>query len=756
MEFRLLGPMEVRDGATPLALGGPKQRALLARLLVSPNRAVAVERLVDDLWGDAVPQTAVKMVQIYVSQLRKALPDDLLVTRPPGYLIEVEPDAIDIARFDRLRRTGRAELEAGDPAAASAQLREALGLWRGDALAEFAEPFAQAARRHLDELRLSCLEDRIEAELMQGRHGELVGELAAIVAEFPLRERLRGQSMLALYRSGRHADALAAYQDFRRTLDEDLGLEPSLALRDLQGRILNQDPALEPRGGPTVAVDADAVTRRLRAGFEALGRGAWDDAKAAFLRALAGGDHAEALEGLAQAARFLGDGDASLEARARAFRAYRGRGDARSAARAAAWLAYDTVVFRGDAAVAQGWFGHAHRLLDGIDGGEEHGWLAFLEGEVALVAHADPVRAGEYAALALDVGRRTGAMDLEMLGLSLAGLARVAGGEIGAGMRELDQATAAALAGELSGLHFAGADCCHMIYACERVHDVERAAQWCATVRDFCEEWSVPQLFGFCRSHYASVLLWRGEWNDAEAELTAASRAFEQGAPALVYESILRLAELRRRQSRLDEATELCEHIAWHPAAQICLAAIALDRGDAPTALGLLARHTRALPAGERLGRAPGLELAIAVHLAMGDLRTAEAALQELELLADAGGTAPLRASLCFSRGLVARARNDPAAARRELEDAIDLWNRMGAPYELARGRIALAELAFETDRRADAARELRIARTELEGLGAPAELERVEALLIRTEAETAAGRAASGTRVPSGNSSGP
>src|SRR5215216_2221298 len=234
MEFRLLGPMEVRDGATPLALGGPKQRALLARLLVSPNRAVAVERLVDDLWGDAVPHTAVKMVQIYVSQLRKALPDDLLVTRPPGYLIEVEPDAIDIARFDRLRRTGRAELEAGDTAAASAQLREALGLWRGDALAEFAEPFAQAARRHLDELRLSCLEDRIEAELMQGRHGELVGELAAIVAEFPLRERLRGQSMLALYRSGRHADALAAYQDFRRTLDEDLGLQPSLALRELQ------------------------------------------------------------------------------------------------------------------------------------------------------------------------------------------------------------------------------------------------------------------------------------------------------------------------------------------------------------------------------------------------------------------------------------------------------------------------------------------------------------------------------------------
>jgi DNA-binding SARP family transcriptional activator len=748
MNVHLLGPMEVLDGGTPLVLGGPKQRALLARLLVSPNRAVAVERLVDDLWGDASPGTAVKMVQIYVSQLRKLLPDGILVTRPPGYLVELDADAIDVVRFDRLRRTGRAELEAGDPAAASAQLCEALGLWRGEALAEFAEPFAQAERRHLGELRLSCLEDRIEADLILGRHGELVGELAAGVAEFPLRERLRGQSMLALYRSGRHADALAVYEDFRRALDEDLGLQPSVALRELQGRILNQDLALELPGGPTFAVTADAATATdgLRAGFEALGRGAWADAKAAFQRALAGSEQAEALEGLAQATRFLGEGDASLEARARAFRAYRARGDGRSAARAAAWLAYDTVVFRGDAAVAQGWFGHAHRLLDGVEADEEHGWLAFLEGEVALVAHADPVRAGEYAELALEAGRRTGAMDLEMLGLSLTGLAGVAAGEVPTGMRALDQATAAAVAGELSGLHFAGAVCCHMIYACERVNDVERAAQWCETVRSFCEEWSVPQLFGFCRSHYASVLIWRGEWNDAEVELTAASRAFEQGAPALVYESILRLAELRRRQSRLDDAAELCEHIAWHPAAQLCLAAIALDRDDAPTALALLARHTRALPAGERLGRAPGLELAIGAHLAMDDLSAAEERLQELELLADAGGTAPLLASLRYSRALVARARKEPAAARRELEDAIDLWNRMGAPYELACGRIALAELALETDRRAEAPRDLNLARTALERLGARAQLARVEALLLQADAGTPAGRTASGS----------
>lgn len=732
MEFRLLGPMEVLDGGKTVALGGLKQRALLARLLVTANRTVSVDRLVDDLWGDAVPDTAAKMVQIYVSQLRKVLPAELLVTRPPGYLVQVDAEAIDLVRFDGLRRAGRAALEAGEPASAAARLREALGLWRGEALAEFGEPFAQVERNHLHELRVVCLEDRIEAELMQGRHAELVAELAAEIARLPLRERLHRQWMLALYRSGRHADALAVYESFRRRLDDELGLEPSVQLRELQGLILNQDPSLELEAhGPRV--DDGPGGRELAAGFEALGRGAWDDARAAFERA---GAAPEALEGWAQAARFLGDGDASLEARARAFRAYRARGDSRSAARAAAWLAYDTVVFRGDDAVAQGWFGHARRLLADGDATEEHGWLAFLEGEVALVAHGDAARAAEHAEQAVAAGRRTGVMDLEMLGLSLIGLARVAAGEIAEGMRELDQATAAAMAGELSGPHFAGAVCCHMIYACERVHDVERAAQWCETVRGFSEQWSVPQLFGFCRAHYASVLIWRGRWSDAEAELTAASLAFERGAPALVYEGILRLAELRRRQSRLDEAAELCERVAWHPAAQLCLAEIALDRDDAPGARDLVARHLRALPPGERLGRAPGLELAVRVDLALEDLPAAAAGVKVLEELADTTGTAPLRASARFSRGLVARARGDAAEAKRDLEDAVDLWSRMRAPYELARGRIALAELALETGRGEEATRELRQARSALEGLSAPSELERAEALMARVQAD--------------------
>ena len=256
MELRILGPLEAIVGDGPVALGGRKQRALIARLALDANRTVAVERLVDDLWGEDVPETAVKMVQIAVSRLRKVLPAGVLVTRPPGYAIELEPEALDLARFTSLRGEARAALAVGDPAVAAERGRQALELWRGPALAEFPEPFAQAEASHLEELRLTCLGDRIEADLALGRHADVVAELEALVARHPLRERVRGQQMLALHRSGRQADALEAFQRFRRKLDEDLGLVPSAELQELNDRILQQDPSLAPAPGAAPAADA--------------------------------------------------------------------------------------------------------------------------------------------------------------------------------------------------------------------------------------------------------------------------------------------------------------------------------------------------------------------------------------------------------------------------------------------------------------------------------------------------------------------
>jgi DNA-binding SARP family transcriptional activator len=242
---RLLGPLELQQGQAAIPLGRPAQRALLARLLLDANRTVAVDRLVDDLWGEDAPASAVKMIQIHVSNLRKVLPSGMLVTRPPGYALEIPAEAVDLVRFERLRKEGRAALAGGSAAEAADRLRDALALWRGPALAEFDEPFAEVESARLEELHLACLEDRIEADLALGRHAALVGELEALVTRNQLRERPRGQLMLALYRSGRQAEALAGYRQLREQFSTELGIEPSPALRELEQRMLQHDPALE-------------------------------------------------------------------------------------------------------------------------------------------------------------------------------------------------------------------------------------------------------------------------------------------------------------------------------------------------------------------------------------------------------------------------------------------------------------------------------------------------------------------------------
>ncbi len=236
MDYRVLGPVEVRGSEGPVPLGGAKQRALLALLLLNANRVVSRDRLIDDLWGDDPPDTAVTSVQVYVSRLRKLLPESTLLTRAPGYLLAADPTAIDLRRFEALV----AEARQADPDRAARTLREALALWRGSPLAEFDEPFARIEARRLEDLRLTALEERIGADLELGRHVDVIGELETLIAEHPHRERLRALLMLALYRCGRQADALEAYRDTRAALDE-LGIEPSETLRQLEKAILTQD-----------------------------------------------------------------------------------------------------------------------------------------------------------------------------------------------------------------------------------------------------------------------------------------------------------------------------------------------------------------------------------------------------------------------------------------------------------------------------------------------------------------------------------
>lgn len=252
MEILILGPVEVLNGGRPVPLPAGKPLALLRILALNRNRVVSTEELIDEIWGEEPPETATKALQGHISQLRKALGADRLITKPPGYSLRVDEDELDVERFEQLVRAGRERLAAGDPKAASRELESALALWRGPAPG-------------LEEQRLAALEDRIESDLALSRHAQLVAELESLVAQHPLRERPRGQLMLALYRSGRQADALDEYRRAREALTGELGIEPSEELQELQRAILRHDPELAARRTrPATLAEAPASRSKLR------------------------------------------------------------------------------------------------------------------------------------------------------------------------------------------------------------------------------------------------------------------------------------------------------------------------------------------------------------------------------------------------------------------------------------------------------------------------------------------------------------
>jgi len=263
-EFRILGPLEVSDKDGVVSLGGPKQRAVLALLLLYAGEVVSTDRLIDALWGERPPRTAATSLQNFVSQLRKLFGADVVVTRAPGYGIRLEPEQLDVDLFGRLVGEARSA-EAGERAR---MLREALALWRGPALADLAyETFASSEIERLEELRLGALEELMDADLELGSHSDVVGELEALVRSHPTRERLRGQLMLALYRSGRQAEALETYHAARRTLADDLGISPGPALQQLYRSVLRQEANLAPGApGPPVSDHYDEVLSVFLAG----------------------------------------------------------------------------------------------------------------------------------------------------------------------------------------------------------------------------------------------------------------------------------------------------------------------------------------------------------------------------------------------------------------------------------------------------------------------------------------------------------
>ncbi len=386
----------------------------------------------------------------------------------------------------------------------------------------------------------------------------------------------------------------------------------------------------------------------------------------------------------------------------------------------AIWLANDHLDFRGEDAVAQGWMRRATRILDDLDPVPEHGWLAALEAQLALEA-GDMAEALRLGTRTQQLGRALGITDLEMLGLATEGLAQVTEGELTEGMRRLDEAAAAALGGEYEQFVGVGWTCCYLIYACERVRDYDRALQWCRNVEEFAERRRIQFLHGICRVHYAAVLTWHGSWNEADVVLSKAIGELAATRPPFAHEAMARLADLRRRQGRIEEAVRLFTDAESHPMAAVGLAELSLDRDDPGEALPVAERMLRQHPLANRTQRVAALELAVRAKSAIGDLDGARVHLEELCSTAQAVPTSPLRAAAFFCDGVVAAAAGDHASAAAAFEDAIALFAASDAPYELGRARTELARSVAELGHRDMARREAFAAVMVLERTGASA-----------------------------------
>jgi DNA-binding CsgD family transcriptional regulator len=471
----------------------------------------------------------------------------------------------------------------------------------------------------------------------------------------------------------------------------------------------------------------------LRMGWDALRQREWEQARDAFSLALRERPSAEAFEGLSWSAWWLNDADTVFECRERAYNLYREAGDLRGAARLAIWLGTDHVDFRGELAVGRGWLSRARRLLDGLELGPEHGWLLVHEGEKYLVAN-DIDRARQSGAQAAEIGRRVGLVDLEMMGLATEGFALVSQGAADDGIARLDEAAAAAFGGEFTEA-WASTWCgCYVLYACERIRDFERAAQWCRIMEDWCEREGATFAHRVCRAHYAGVLIWNGTWSTAESILTESAARLSIIRPPMAGEATVRLAELRRRQGLLDEAETLFESVAGHDLAILGLGEVCLDRGNADGARARAEEYLRMAPPGSGTVRAGALELLVRAMVMLGDNAAADVAANELQSVARMVETGPLLASAAFARGLSAAAGGDHASARSLLEDAIRFYHRSGAPYESARARIELARSLAALGRSQDAAREARAAATSLHRVGAEHEAARADGLALLFE----------------------
>lgn len=476
----------------------------------------------------------------------------------------------------------------------------------------------------------------------------------------------------------------------------------------------------------------------MQDGRLALRDGRWEDARISFQAALAERACGESLEALAETSRWLATPDI-LELDEQAYRAYRAEGNSRAAGRTAMWLAIDNLEFRGDTAVLDGWLQRAHRHLDEDRECAEYGWLLCWEAHTDLMVSNDSANAIAKSVRAARIGRDLAITDLEVLSLAIEGLALVTEGDVDQGMKRLDESCTAVITGEVGDINARATAICYLMDACDRVRDYDRAEQWCSRAQEFARRLNFDALMGVCRPHYAVVLMWRGRWQEAEEQLLLGNEEIRGFRPAMIVEGLVRLAELRWRQGRWDEADELFEQVKHADLSQLGRAELALSRGRPGEATNLVEKYLRRIPAHDRIERAFGLEIGVRAALASSNQERAREYTAELKAIAAKVRTYPMIAAACLAEGMLTAAAGDHDRARGCLEDATDYYERDEAPFEAARARVELARSLAALGEMETAASELQSAITSFEAIGAPKEAERAARLLV--EVDPAAGR---------------
>jgi LuxR family transcriptional regulator, maltose regulon positive regulatory protein len=464
-------------------------------------------------------------------------------------------------------------------------------------------------------------------------------------------------------------------------LDSLVGIHGAWA--DLRPEALHRSSLQQSPGMST-----DPRHSTARAAIEA---GDWTGARSLYDELVRNTDAPEAWEGLAEAAWLQQDSRLMIDARLAAYQRYRTRGDDVAAARMAVALGNDFFDFRGDAAVANGWFKRARRLLEPLPASPDHARLSVWEARLALIGLNDVPRGLRLAREGLSLARAGDCTDAEVLATAMNGLALVMDAQPEEGLALLDEAAAAALGGDVADPYAAGLACCYLISACDRVRDYERAAQWCARLREFSTRQRFAILLTTCRLQYGSLLISRGAWDEAEAELQAAIKDLEQARPVVLPAAYARLGELRRRQGRTDEALQLFGQAGSHPIALLGAAWLDLQRGNAAPARERVRTYLRRFPAAALLERAPANELLVRIAAASGVPADACAPLEELESAADRHNLPLLRAAVAAARGVLADAEGDSIRAAELMDDAATLYDAAGHAWEAEAARRTLS-----------------------------------------------------------------